>query len=43
MINKINRVCVKEYKPYKIENLVQIKSDIGEKLNSKIISSLNQL
>jgi ADP-heptose:LPS heptosyltransferase len=34
---------MKEYKPYKIENLVQIKSDIGEKLNSKIISSLNQL
>tara|TARA_A100001015_G_scaffold309913_1_gene410249 strand:+ start:926 stop:1882 length:957 start_codon:yes stop_codon:yes gene_type:complete len=34
---------MKEYKPYKIENLIQIKSDIGEKLNSKIISSLNQL
>ena len=34
---------MKEYKPYKIENLVQIKSDIGEKLNNKIISSLNQL
>ena len=34
---------MKEYKPYKIENLVQIKSDIGEKLNCKIISSLNQL
>ena len=34
---------MKEYKPYEIENLVQIESDIGEKLNNKIISSLNQL
>ena len=34
---------MKEYKPYKIDNLVQIKSDIGKRLNNKIISSLNQL
>jgi ADP-heptose:LPS heptosyltransferase len=34
---------MKEYKPYGIENLVQVKSDIGQRLNKKIISGLNQL
>ena len=34
---------MKEYKPYGIRKLVQIKSDNGQKLNNKIISSLNQL
>ena len=33
---------MKEYKPYGIKNLIQIKSDYGKKLNNKIISSLNQ-
>ena len=33
---------MKEYKPYEIKNLVQIKSDNGQQLNTKIISSLNQ-
>ena len=34
---------MKEYKPYEIKNLVQIKSDNGQQLNNKIISGLNQL
>ena len=34
---------MKEYKPYAIKNLVQIKSDNGQQLNNKIISGLNQL
>ena len=33
---------MKEYKPYEIKNLIQIKSDNGHQLNTKIISSLNQ-
>ena len=33
---------MKEYKPYEIKDLVQIKSDNGQKLNDKIISGLNQ-
>ena len=33
---------MKEYKPYEIKDLVQIKSDNGHQLNTKIISSLNQ-
>ena len=33
---------MKEYKPYEIKDLVQIKSDNGQKLNNKIISGLNQ-
>tara|TARA_B100000963_G_scaffold332103_1_gene323362 strand:+ start:949 stop:1905 length:957 start_codon:yes stop_codon:yes gene_type:complete len=33
---------MKEYKPYEIKNLVQIKSDNGQRLNTKIISGLNQ-
>ena len=33
---------MKEYKPYKIKDLVQIKTDNGQKLNNKIISGLNQ-
>ena len=34
---------MREYKPYEIESLVQVKSDIGDILNNKIISGLNQL
>ena len=33
---------MKEYKPYEIKDLVQIKTDNGQKLNNKIISGLNQ-
>ena len=33
---------MKEYKPYEIKNLIQIKTDNGHQLNTKIISSLNQ-
>ncbi len=33
---------MKEYKPYEIKDLVQIRTDNGQKLNNKIISGLNQ-
>ena len=33
---------MKEYKPYEIKDLVQIKTDNGQRLNNKIISGLNQ-
>ena len=33
---------MKEYKPYEIKDLIQIKTDNGQKLNNKIISGLNQ-
>ena len=33
---------MKEYKPYEIKDLVQIKTDNGQKLNNEIISGLNQ-
>jgi len=33
---------MKEYKPYEVKDLVQIKTDNGQKLNNKIISGLNQ-